>query len=66
MEIFDEILEKGEIFGIVEVVKIVLDFFMFFLGEIVEFNDVLEFEFEKVNIDFYGNGWMIKIKMFNF
>jgi glycine cleavage system H protein len=32
-------------------------------GEIVEFNETLEDEPEKVNTDPYGEGWMIKIKI---
>lgn len=32
-------------------------------GEIIEFNDTLEEEPEKVNDDPYGEGWMIKIKV---
>jgi glycine cleavage system H protein len=32
-------------------------------GEIVEFNESLEEEPEKVNDDPYGDGWMIKIKV---
>ena len=32
-------------------------------GEIIEFNDSLEDEPEKVNNDPYGDGWMIKIKL---
>ena len=34
-------------------------------GEIVEFNEALESEPEKVNNDPYGDGWMIKIKISN-
>ena len=32
-------------------------------GEIIEFNESLEEEPEKVNDDPYGDGWMIKIKV---
>ena len=32
-------------------------------GEIIEFNDSLESEPEKVNSDPYGDGWMIKVKI---
>ena len=34
-------------------------------GEIIEFNDSLESEPEKVNTDPYGAGWMIKMKISN-
>ena len=41
----------------------VSDLFLPLSGEIVEFNEALEDEPEKVNTDPYGDGWMIKIKM---
>ena len=34
-------------------------------GEIIEFNDSLESDPEKVNTDPYGDGWMVKIKFSN-
>ena len=43
--------------------KTVSDLFLPLSGEIVEFNEALEDEPEKVNSDPYGDGWMIKIKM---
>ncbi len=63
VETLDETLEKEEVFGTVEAVKTVSDLYMPLSGEIVEFNDSLEDEPEKVNEDPYGEGWMIKIKM---
>ncbi|MCP9198665.1 glycine cleavage system protein GcvH [Gramella sp. GC03-9] len=63
VETLDENLEKEEVFGTVEAVKTVSDLFMPISGEIIEFNDSLEDEPEKVNNDPYGEGWMIKIKM---
>jgi len=57
----DETVAKDEVFGSVEAVKTVSDLFMPVSGEIVEFNDALEDEPEKVNADPYGDGWMIKI-----
>lgn len=65
VETVDETLEKEEIFGTVEAVKTVSDLFLPLSGEIIEFNDSLETEPEKVNSDPYGDGWMIKIKMSN-
>ncbi|MBE9489376.1 MAG: glycine cleavage system protein GcvH [Bacteroidetes bacterium] len=65
VETLDETLDKEEIFGTVEAVKTVSDLFLPLSGEIVEFNDSLETEPEKVNSDPYGDGWMIKIKMTN-
>jgi glycine cleavage system H protein len=63
VETLDESLEKEEVFGTVEAVKTVSDLYMPVSGEIIEFNDSLEDEPEKVNNDPYGDGWMIKIKL---
>lgn len=62
VETVDETLEAEEIFGTVEAVKTVSDLFLPMSGEIVEFNEALEDEPEKVNTDPYGEGWMIKLK----
>ncbi len=63
VETLDETLEVDEIFGTVEAVKTVSDLFLPLSGEIIEFNEILEDEPEKVNTDPYGEGWMIKIKI---
>jgi glycine cleavage system H protein len=65
VETLDETMDADEIFGTVEAVKTVSDLFLPLSGEIVEFNDSLESEPEKVNNDPYGDGWMIKIKISN-
>jgi glycine cleavage system H protein len=65
VETLDEILDKDEVFGTVEAVKTVSDLFLPLSGEIIEFNDSLEIEPEKVNSDAFGEGWMIKIKNSN-
>ncbi|MEZ4803326.1 MAG: glycine cleavage system protein GcvH [Gelidibacter sp.] len=62
VETVDETMEAEEIFGTVEAVKTVSDLFLPLSGEIIEFNSVLEDEPEKVNLDPYGEGWMIRIK----
>lgn len=62
VESVDETLDRDEIFGSVEAVKTVSDLYLPLSGEIVEFNESLEDEPEKVNADPYGEGWMIKIK----
>ena len=62
VETVDETLEREEVFGTVEAVKTVSDLFLPLTGEIIEFNESLEDEPEKVNTDPYGDGWMIKIK----
>lgn len=63
VETLDETLSAEEVFGTVEAVKTVSDLFMPLSGEIIEFNDSLESEPEKVNSDPYGDGWMIKVKI---
>ncbi|WP_418509073.1 glycine cleavage system protein GcvH [Corallibacter sp.] len=62
VETVDETLDAEEIFGTVEAVKTVSDLFLPVSGEIIEFNESLEDEPEKVNSDPYGDGWMIKVK----
>ena len=63
VDTLDETLEAEEVFGTVEAVKTVSDLFLPLSGEIVEFNENLEDEPEKVNTDPYGDGWMIKLKI---
>lgn len=62
VETVDETLDREEVFGTVEAVKTVSDLFAPLSGEIIEFNQSLEDEPEKVNSDPYGEGWMIKIR----
>lgn len=62
VETLDETLDKEEVFGTVEAVKTVSDLYLPISGEIIEFNESLEDEPEKVNSDPYGEGWMIKVK----
>lgn len=65
VDTLDEELEADAVFGTVEAVKTVSDLFLPVSGEIIEFNNTLEEEPEKVNDDPYGQGWMIKIKVTN-
>lgn len=65
VETIDETMAIEEVFGSVEAVKTVSDLFLPLSGEIIEFNESLETEPEKVNSDPYGEGWMIKIKITN-
>ena len=57
-----ETLEKGEVFGTIEVVKTVSDLFLPIGGEVLEVNPELEEHPELVNQDPYGKGWLVKIK----
>lgn len=56
-----ETLEKGEVFGTIEVVKTVSDLFLPVGGEVLEVNPELEEHPELVNKDPYGEGWLIKL-----
>ena len=63
VDTLEETLDKEEVFGTVEAVKTVSDLFMPISGEILEFNESLETNPEKVNDSPYEDGWMIKIKI---
>ncbi|MFZ2430039.1 MAG: glycine cleavage system protein GcvH [Lutibacter sp.] len=63
VDTLNETIEKEEVFGSVEAVKTVSDLFMPITGEIIEINEALADEPEKVNTDPYGEGWMIKISI---
>jgi glycine cleavage system H protein len=65
VETVGDTMDKDEVFGTVEAVKTVSDLFLPLTGEIIEFNENLESEPEKVNTDAYGEGWMIKLKVSN-
>jgi glycine cleavage system H protein len=62
VETVDETLDAEDVFGTVEAVKTVSDLFLPLSGEIIEFNEALQDEPEKVNTDPYGDGWMVKVK----
>ena len=55
--------EKGKTFGSVESVKAVSDIYAPVSGEIVEINDALTTNPEKLNEDPHGSAWLIKIKL---
>lgn len=63
VETVGDTIEQHEAFGTIEAVKTVSDLFMPVGGEVLEFNETLEDEPEKVNKDPYGEGWIIKIKI---
>lgn len=63
VETVGESLAKEEAFGTIEAVKTVSDMFMPIAGEVVEFNESLADNPEKVNQDPYGEGWIVKIKI---
>ncbi|MDX8391861.1 MAG: glycine cleavage system protein GcvH [Mariprofundaceae bacterium] len=57
------VLTAGEAFAVVESVKAVSDIYAAVAGEVIEVNEALEGEPEKVNTDSYGGGWIAKVKM---
>lgn len=63
VDTLDDTVDKDDVFGSVEAVKTVSDLIMPITGEVIEFNEGLEDEPEKVNSDPYGEGWMIKISI---
>jgi glycine cleavage system H protein len=60
-----ETMEKEAVFGTVEAVKTVSDLFLPISGTILEVNKALDGSPEKVNLDPYGEGWMIKMSIGN-
>jgi len=55
-------VDAGEAYAVVESVKAVSDVYAPLAGEIIEVNQTLEGEPEKVNIAPYGGGWIAKVK----
>jgi len=53
----------GSPYGELESVKAVTDVFAPLTGEVVEVNDALQDEPQRVNDDCYGEGWIIRILM---
>ncbi len=58
-----ETFAAHETFGSVESVKAVSELFIPVAGEVVEVNETLQDEPEKVNTDPYGDGWMVRIRL---
>lgn len=54
-----------EAFGSVESVKAVSEIFTPVSGQVIEVNESLQDDPEKVNNDPYGEGWMVRIRMSN-
>jgi glycine cleavage system H protein len=50
-------------FGSIESVKATMDLITPVSGEIIEVNETLDEQPEKVNEDPYGTGWMIVVKL---
>jgi len=65
VQVEEETLEKGDMFGAIEAVKTVADALMPVSGKVVEVNAKLESEPQLLNKDPYGEGWIIKVEMTN-
>lgn len=60
-----DVLKKGDACSNIESVKAVSDIYAPVSGEVIEINNLLDDQPEKVNQDPYGDGWIFKIKMDN-
>ena len=59
----EETFDQGEPFAVVESVKAASDVYLPVAGEIIEVNDALENGPETVNLDPYGEGWFVRIRI---
>lgn len=57
------VLTAGSTFGVVESVKAASDLYAPVSGTVVDVNGALDSAPETVNVDPYGAGWMLKIKV---
>ena len=55
--------DAGDSFGTVESVKAVSDLYTPVGGEVVEVNEALSDNPEKINEDPYGDGWIVKLRV---
>ena len=58
-------IKKDDKFGVIESVKSVSDLYMPLGGTVTAVNERLSSEPELVNLDCYGEGWMLKLKIDN-
>lgn len=58
-----ETVTGGEEAGVAESVKSASDVFSPVTGEVIEINEMLEDEPEKVNEDPYGEGWLFRVRL---
>lgn len=58
-----QVLAAGDEAGVVESVKSASDIYAPVSGEVVEINEELDAEPEKVNQDPYASGWLYKLKI---
>ena len=58
-----EEFQKDDPFGTIEAVKTVADIFAPVQGKIIEINHDIENSPEVINLDPYGDGWLVKIEI---
>ncbi len=56
---------KDDSYGEIESVKAVSDLISPLSGEVIEVNDIVVSTPETVNLDPYGNGWLVRIRLTN-
>jgi glycine cleavage system H protein len=56
-------VSAGSTYGELESVKAVSEIYAPLSGEVVEVNDVLQDEPQRVNEDCYGDGWLIRVRL---
>ena len=56
-------VEAGDTMGVIESVKAASDLYSPVAGSVVEVNDTLNDNPEKINQDPYGAGWLIKVRL---
>ena len=54
---------QGSPFGTIEAMKTVAELISPVSGEVIEVNETLESDPRQVNIDPYGDGWMLKVSI---
>jgi glycine cleavage system H protein len=59
-------LKQGDPFGDIETMKVSFELTSPVSGEITEHNKLLDDSPELVNLEPYGNGWLLKLKLENF
>jgi glycine cleavage system H protein len=65
IDTLDDNISMDEVFGTIEAVKTVSDLFLPVTGKIIEINPLVLDNPELVNTDPYGDGWLIKIEIFD-
>jgi len=54
---------QGSLYGTIEAMKAVAELISPVSGEVIEVNDTLESDPRQVNMDPYGEGWMLKLNI---